>query len=104
MGYSPQGRKESYVTGHARTLLEVLTHFSKFFLKINLFIFALHGLFLVAENQGFSLVAVCRLLIVIVSLVGFRSAGFSGLICPEAYGIFSDQGSNPCPLNWQDDS
>ena len=38
VGYSPQGRKESYVTVHARTLLEVLTHFSKFFLKINLFL------------------------------------------------------------------
>ena len=51
--------------------------FFKSFLKINLFIFALHGLFLVAESQGFSLFAVYRLLIVMVSLVGFGRAGFS---------------------------
>ena len=24
-----------------------------------------------------------------------------GLSCPEACGIFPDQGSNPCPLHWQ---
>ena len=27
-----------------------------------------------------------------------------GLSCSAAYGIFLDQGSNPCPLNWQADS
>ncbi|CAN0560203.1 unnamed protein product [Rangifer tarandus platyrhynchus] len=27
-----------------------------------------------------------------------------GLSCPMACGIFSDQGSNPCPLHWQKDS
>ena len=27
-----------------------------------------------------------------------------GLSCPVAYGIFPDQGSNPCPLHWQADS
>ena len=27
-----------------------------------------------------------------------------GLICPEACGIFEDQGSNLCPLHWQADS
>ena len=26
-----------------------------------------------------------------------------GLSCPAAYGIFLDQGSNPCPLHWQAD-
>ena len=26
------------------------------------------------------------------------------LSCPVACGIFPDQGSNPCPLNWQADS
>ena len=27
-----------------------------------------------------------------------------GLSCSAAHGIFLDQGSNPCPLNWQADS
>ena len=27
-----------------------------------------------------------------------------GLSCSAAYGIFPDQGSNPCPLHWQADS
>ena len=27
-----------------------------------------------------------------------------GPSCSAAYGIFPDQGSNPCPLNWQADS
>ena len=26
------------------------------------------------------------------------------LSCPVAYGIFLDQGLNPCPMHWQDDS
>ena len=26
------------------------------------------------------------------------------LSCPVACGIFLDQGSNPCPLHWQEDS
>ena len=36
--------------------------------------------------------------------VGSRRAG-SGVVahrlsCPEAYGVFQGQGSNPCPLHW----
>ena len=27
-----------------------------------------------------------------------------GLSCSEACGVFTDQGSNPCPLHWQADS
>ena len=27
-----------------------------------------------------------------------------GLSCSAACGIFPDQGSNPCPLHWQEDS
>ena len=27
-----------------------------------------------------------------------------GLGCSTACGIFPDQGSNPCPLHWQEDS
>ena len=37
-----------------------------------------------------------------------QSAGLvvvaQGLSCSTAYGIFLDQGSNPCPLHWQADS
>ena len=73
---------------------------------------------------GFSLVVVRRLLIAVVSLAaehgpwGARSlvvvapglwiAGSvvvaHGLSCSLAYGIFLDQGSNPCLLHWQEDS
>ena len=39
---------------------------------------------------------------------GSRRAGSvivaHGLSCSAAYGIFPDQGSNPCPLHWQADS
>ena len=39
---------------------------------------------------------------------GSRRAGSAivahGLNCSAACGIFSDQGSNPCPLHWQADS
>ena len=39
---------------------------------------------------------------------GVQSAGsvvvVHGLSCSAACGIFSDQGSNPCPLHWQADS
>ena len=41
----------------------------------------------------------CGLLTVVASLVVEH-----GLSCPEAYGIFPDQGLNPCPLHWQVDS
>ena len=82
-------------------------------------------------KQGPLLVAVCRLLIAVASLVaehglqahglqqlwhagsvvvahGLQSAGslfvVHGLSCSTACGIFPDQGSNPCPLHWQVDS
>ena len=39
---------------------------------------------------------------------GSRRAGSvvvaHGLSCSAACGIFPDQGSNPCPLHWQEDS
>ena len=42
------------------------------------------------------------------SCCGVQAHGFiivaSGLSCPEAGGIFLDQGQNPCPLHWQADS
>ena len=57
-----------------------------------------------------------RLLVSVASLVGAQAlwhTGFSScslqalefrLSNPEAHGIFSDQGSNQCPLHWQVDS
>ena len=73
---------------------------------------------------GFSLVAVLRLLTAVVSLAAEHGPGGArslvvvaprlwmagsivvahGLSCPLAYGIFLDQGSNPCRLHWQEDS
>ena len=96
------------------------------FLKlISLFIYfwlrwvfiAVHGLSLVAVSAGyFSLRCVSfslRWLLLLWSM-GSRCTGFSscgsalvvahGLSCSAAYGIFPDQGSNPCPLHWQVDS
>ena len=62
---------------------------------------------LVAKSRGSSLVLVHRLLVVVTSLVEeHRLEGVwasvvvaHGLSCPEALGIFLDQGSNPCPLH-----
>ena len=60
---------------------------------------------LAAVSGGYSLVAVCGLLIAAASLVAeHRLQGIEasvvvvpGLSCPEACGIFLDQGSNWCP-------
>ena len=82
------------------------------------------GFSLVATSKGCSLVAVCRLLTVVASLVSEN--GLYGtqapvaavprldctgsvvrvhrLSCSMACGIFPDQGSNPCLLHWQADS
>ena len=59
----------------------------------------------------YSLVAVCRLLLAVASLVTeHRMWGVCnslvvarGFRCPAACGIFPDQGLNPCPLRWQED-
>ena len=70
---------------------------------------------LVAANGGYSPVAICRLLITVVSLVAdFRSCSsqalerglvvVQGLSCSKACGILPDQESNPCLLHWQADS
>ena len=65
---------------------------------------------LVAMSRGCSLVAVRRLLTAAASLgveqlrcVGSEVAALR-LNCPEACGIFPNQGPNPCPLHWQVDS
>ena len=69
------------------------------------------GLSLVAESGAYSLVAVCGLLFAVAPPVlehELQSLGsvavVHGLSCPMAYGIFPDQGSNPCPLHRQADS
>ena len=55
-----------------------------------------------------SLVAVCRLLIVVVSPVCLRHMGSEvvapGRSCFVAYGIFLNQELNLCLLYWQEDS
>ena len=76
-----------------------------------------------AVSRGYSLVVMCGLLIVVVSLVaepGFRACGFRavvprlestgsivvvhGLSCSTLRGIFPEQGLNLCLLQWQADS
>ena len=60
------------------------------------------------SKQGYSLVLVCGLLIVVASLVAEHRPWHSqasvavahGLSCPTACGIFQDQGLNPCHLHW----
>ena len=99
------------------------------FLKINLFIYLVSATlslrccvraFSNFSERGLLFVAVHGLLIAVASLVseqgltGFSSCGMlwhvgsvvvaHGLGCSEAYGIFPDQGLNPCPLHWQADS
>ena len=66
----------------------------------------------VAESRGYSRVVVVWLLLAGASLIvdhGLHGAWASRvaalrLCCPEACGIFPDQGSNPCPMHWQADS
>ena len=92
---------------------------------------AAHGLSLVAVSGGLLFAAVRRLLVAVASLVaehGLQGCGLQqlwhldsvvvacrlqssgsvivvhGLSCSATYGIFPDQGSNPCPLHWQVDS
>ena len=55
--------------------------------------------FLSCVEQGYSLVVVLRLLIVMASLIGVH-----GLSCPAACEIFPDQGLKLCSLYWQVDS
>ena len=97
---------------------DIPLHFSKyiFILKIAfiyILIFGctrlslLHGISLVAESRGYSLVLICGLLLAMASFLqssGSRAVAVEHrLSCSEAFGIFLDQGSNPCPLHWQTD-
>ena len=87
------------------------------------FFIAACGLFLVLVSGGYSLVAACGLTAVaslvaehrlygawasVVVTRGLYSTGsivmVHGFSCLVTCGIFSDQGSNPCPLHWQADS
>ena len=60
---------------------------------------AAHGLSLVEESEGYSLIVVHRLLIAVTSLIIEH-----GLSYPAACGIFPDQEWNACLLHWQPDS
>ena len=54
---------------------------------------------LAVESAGYSLVAVCGLLLAVASLVLAQ-----GLSSTEACGIFPDQGLNWCPFHCKEDS
>ena len=64
----------------------------------------------VAVTGGSSLVVVLRLLIAVASLVAGPGLYITGSatwhmgLGTKACGIFQDQGSNPYPLRWQEDS
>ena len=78
------------------------------------------GFYPLEGNEGYSLVAVCRLLIAVASLVeedglqgmqasvavahGFNSCGSRALKQGSFCGIFPDQGSKSCLLHWRVDS
>ena len=97
------------------------------FLKTILFIYSFLAVLGLRCCMGFPLVVVSGLLIAVASLVvedawasevasyGLNSCGSQALeqrlsscgawtCCSVAYGIFPDQGSNPCLLHWQADS
>ena len=68
----------------------------------------LHWIFVAVH--ALSLVAMCRLLLLVASLVEHRLQDMMtsvveahGLSCSMACVIFLDQGSNQCPLHWQVD-
>ena len=65
---------------------------------------------LAAVTGGSSLVVLLRLLIAVASPVAGPGLYIAGSaiwhmgLGTKACGIFQDQGSNPCPLRWQEDS
>ena len=65
----------------------------------------------ICGEWGLLFVVAHGLLLVVASLIVEHGSRCSssvvvarGLSCPVAYGIFPDQGVNPCPLHWQVDS
>ena len=74
-------------------------------------LFAMVGLSLVAESRGYSLVAVCKLLIGDFSFCRGQALNARAsvteahrLSCSTVCGILPDQGANLCLLHWQADS
>ena len=72
---------------------------------------SVRGLFLIAASGGQSSLRCAGLSLsrpLLLQSTGSRRAGSvvvaHGLSCSMACGIFSDQGSNPCPLHWHADS
>ena len=69
---------------------------------------AVHGLSLVVENGGYSLVGCAGFSLwcffCVALCVQASVAVALGLSCSLARGIFPDQGLDLCPLNWQADS
>ena len=65
---------------------------------------------LVVVSGGYSLIAVLGLLIAEASFAAEHCLWSMGLVvvhgfsCSETCGIFSNQGSDPCPLHWQANS
>ena len=61
--------------------------------------------FLQLHQVGAALLVVHELLIVVCGLLSVGSrVVVHGLSCPMACRIFPDQGSNLCPLHWQEES
>ena len=63
------------------------------------------------SERGLLFIVVCGLLIAVASLFAEHGIQRGGsvvvvlvLSCSAACGIFLDQGSNLCPLHWQEDS
>ena len=104
-------------------LQRTVQQFLKKFIYLFLTVLSLHscsGFFLVSGSGGYSLAAVCRLLMVVASPVGqqglqdlgtsvvaapgFQSTVAHELSCSMACGIFLDQASDLCLLHWQANS
>ena len=71
---------------------------------MNWVFFAAHGLSLLEASEGYFLVVLHRLLIVVASLALGQQFTVHRLSCSTLCGVFPDQGSNPCALCWQVDS
>ena len=56
-----------------------------------------------AQCAGVSVAAACRLGSCGLRALQRRFSSGAQAFCPETFGIFSDQGANPCPLPWQAD-
>ena len=98
-----------------------LSQYIEFFLILFIYLFiylwlcwvfvSVRGLSLVVANGGHSSSRCAGLLLsrpLLLQSTGSRRAGSvvvaHGPSCSAACGIFPDQGSNPCPLHWQEDS